>query len=319
MSQNIHDTPEHRRTLLAGVPLFRGLPAEKLEQLARHCELADFPEDHVIMALGDAGHALHVIVSGEVQVVYPARAAEVELSRLGPSEFFGEMAILNEMPRSATVRTTTPVTTLVLEREAFRSVLEASPALAVPLLEALSLRIRTADEQISDLSDQALRDPLTGLLNRRSFKDRLAEECDRTRRYGEPFSLVVLDVDHFKDVNENHGHAVGDQVLAWIGRLIGEHTRAADSAYRLGGEEFAIVCPSSEGDVAASAARRIVDVVAQARPPLDFQIRVTLSGGYASAPTDARRPDALFHLAERALLRAKAEGRNRVSAPQAAF
>lgn len=305
--------------LLARVPLFRELTGEQLGRLGRRARVVELPEDRVVLGPDDPGHALYVLMAGEVQVVSPSRSEEVELSRLGPGESFGEMAVLNRAPRSAAVRTTAPTRALRLEREAFRAEVAEDPALALTLLEVLSLRIHDADEQIGDLSDQALRDPLTGLLNRRAFRERLVEECDRTRRYGEPFSLVLLDIDHFSGLNEDYGRAVGDQVLEWIGRVLGEHTRSADSAYRIGGEEFAVICPSAEGDVAASAARRLVDVVARASPPVDFQFTVTLSAGFASAPTDARRPDALYHLADRALLRAKAEGRNRVSPPQSPF
>lgn len=311
--------PGDRRSLLARVPLFRELPEDLLAALADRSEFVEVEADAPVAALGEPGPGVFVVVDGEVQLVQPAGAGEVELSRLGPGEVFGELALLNRLPRSTTVRATRPTLLLHLAREAFREVVEASPTLALVLLEALSVRASGTDEEIGDLGDQAARDPLTGLLNRRSFRDRLAEECDRTRRYGEPFSVVVLDVDNFREINEDLGPVVGDRVLAWIGRLIGEHTRAADSAYRIGGEEFAVICPSSEGEVASAAARRLVDVVAQARPPLDFQLQVTLSAGYASAPSDARRPDALFHLADRALLRAKAEGRNRVSPPHSSF
>lgn len=305
--------------LLARVPLFRELAVDQLARLARRTEVVEFPDGRVVVGPDDPGHALYVITAGEVQVLGPSRSEEVELSRLGPGGVFGEMAVLNRAPRSAAVRTTGPTRALKLERDAFRAAVEEDPGLALVLLESLSVRVRNADEQLSDLSDQALRDPLTGLLNRRAFRERLAEECDRTRRYAEPFSLVLLDIDHFGSLNEEYGRPVGDRILEWMGRVMGEHTRSADSAYRIGGEEFAVICPSSEGDVAASAARRLVDVVADTRPPLDFQVSLTLSAGYASAPTDARRPDALYHLADRALLRAKAEGRNRVSPPHSPF
>lgn len=316
------DTPEQNmdpRRLLARIPLFGELDATRLAGLADRTESVQLADDRVVVGPDEPGDALYVLISGEAQLLKPSRSEDVELSRLGPGDFFGELSILNRAPRSLSVRTTVPTAALRLSRESFQAQVRDDPDLALAVLEALSLRARTADEQISDLSDQALRDTLTGLLNHRAFRERLTEECDRTRRYGEPFSLVLLDIDHLSTLNEDYGREAGDTVLEWVGRLMGEHTRSADSAYRIGGEEFAVICPSSEGDVAASAARRLVDVVANTRPPLDFQLRVTLSGGFASSPTDARRADALYHLAERALLRAKAEGRNRVSPPHSPF
>jgi len=250
-----------------------------------------------------------------VQVVYPAASSDFELARLGPGDFFGEMALLNDKPRSATVRALSPVETLVLDKEDFRRVVADTPGLALRLLAALSTRIRNADEQISSLSDQAVRDPLTGLLNRRAFHERLDEEVDRDRRYGSRFALVIMDVDHFKSINDTLGHVVGDEVLSWLGRILQEHTRAADSPFRIGGEEFAVLCAASDSAMTARAARRLVSVVAGARPPTDHSLRVTMSAGYASCPEHASTFEDLYEVADNALLQAKLAGRNRVGDP----
>ncbi len=301
--------------LLRKVPMFRELSDAELQQLGELCTEERFESGDDIVTIGDPGHALYIVLEGEVQVVYPARSSEYELARLGTGECFGEMALLNEMPRSATVRALEEVHTLTLEKSAFQEQLLRTPSVAVALLSTLSTRIRNADEQISGLSDKAMKDPLTGLLNRRAFNDRINEECDRTRRYGEPFSLILIDLDKFKSINDSFGHDIGDAILAWVGRLLSEHTRSADSAFRIGGEEFAVLCPSSAGQVTENAAERLVQVVANARPPVRFDLVVTMSAGFASAPMDGRRPDELFQVADRALLRAKADGRNRVCAP----
>ena len=308
--------PESSPTeLLKRVPMFRELSDDDLEQLGAACIPESFGPGEDIVHLGDPGHALYIVTEGQVQVLYPARSSEYELARLGPGECFGEMALLNDLPRSATVRSVDGVSTLTLDKKDFREQLLKRPSVAMQLLSALSRRIRNADEQISGLSDQAMNDPLTGLLNRRAFNDRLAEECDRTRRYGEPFSLILIDLDKFKSINDSFGHDTGDAILSWVGRLFTEHTRSADSAFRIGGEEFAILCPSSAGETTFNAARRLVQIIADARPPVSFDLTVTMSAGFSSAPIDGRRPDELFQIADRALMRAKAGGRNRVCAP----
>jgi len=248
-----------------------------------------------------------------VVVLFPSRSTDVELARLGPGEFFGEMAILNSKPRSATVRALGDVRVLVLEKEDFTKALEASPEIALKLLSALSVRIRNTDEQISGLTERALRDDLTGLLNRRSFHDRLSEECDRGRRYGDAFALVLLDLDHFKKINDTFGHDIGDAVLAWVGRLLGEHTRSADIPFRVGGEEFAVICPEIGVNEAGIAARRLVEVVAEAKPPTSFPLHVTMSAGFAVCPVHGKRSDQVFQAADRALMKSKSDGRNRVT------
>ena len=306
------DASEH----LLHVPLFEGLAPEALTRLGALTRTVSFPAGAKIVEIGESGLSLFVILEGQVRVLYPARSSNFELARLGPGDFFGEMALLNDKLRSATVEAMEDVELLVLEQDDFRDVLLEAPPVALQLIESLSIRIRSADEHISVLSDKAMRDPLTGLLNRRACRERVNEEVDRALRYEERFSLILLDLDEFKSINDTFGHDVGDVVLGWTGRLLTEHTRSADTPFRIGGEEFAILAPSTEGAVAHMVTQRLVDVLAEARPPVDFELRVTMSGGYACCPDHSASAEALFSVADKALFRAKAEGRNRVCSPK---
>lgn len=307
------DTPD----LLSRVPLLQDLPPAELETLASRTRRERFASGHAIVEIGTPGRSLYLLVNGEVNVVYPSVNSDYELARLGPGDFFGEMALLNDKPRSATVRAMTPVEALVLDKADFRKAVSETPGMALHLLAALSVRIRNADEQISSLSDQAVRDSLTGLLNRRAFHERLNEEVDRARRYGSTFALLIIDLDHFKSINDTLGHRTGDEVLAWVGRILLEHTRAADSPFRIGGEEFAVICPSSDGPRARLAAKRLVGVVGEARPPFDHELHVTLSAGYAACPEHGATFEDLYAVADAALYEAKRNGRNSVGDPPA--
>lgn len=302
--------------LLAKVTLFKGLPPADLVRLAAATEPEWFEPGHTIVEVGDPGRSLYVIVEGTVQVVYPARTADIELARMGPGDFFGEMALLNDKPRSATVRAQTSVRALKLERETFRRLLLDAPRVGIRILETLSFRIRAADEQISGLSDQTQRDPLTQLLNRRAFHERLAEECDRFRRHGHPFTVILADLDGFRDINDTFGYETGDAVLAWVGRIVTEHTRASDVAFRIGGEEFAVLCPCVTTDEARNVAQRLVELVSEARPPVSFDLKLSLSAGMAGCPETARRLEDLYRAADQALARAKENGRSRVCAAE---
>ncbi len=304
-----------RVDFLRRVPLFKDLETPDLERLAAAVRPQSFPPETNIVEIGEPGHSLFLILEGTVQVVQPARSADFELARLTEGNFFGEMAILNSMPRSATVRSVDPVKVLVLEKDDFQRAMADSPSVAWQLLETLSTRIRNADEQISGLSDKAMRDPLTGLLNRRAFHERLTEEADRARRYGDQFALILTDIDQFKSVNDTFGHDVGDEILSWIGRLLVEHTRSADTPFRIGGEEFAVLAPATAGEVAFAVSRRLVSLVGEARPPVDLDLRITMSAGFASCPEHGTRPTTLYSLADQALLKAKSAGRNTVCEP----
>lgn len=301
--------------LLNKVPLFKGLESDELERIASASESVSFRPGQVIVEIGDPGKALFLIVEGSVQVLYPARTSDFELARLGPGEFFGEMALLNDKPRSATVKAMGEVRALKLDKDGFRRIILDTPRVALKVLEVLSFRIRTADEQISGLSDQTQRDPLTRLLNRRAFHERISEECDRHRRYGHPFSIVLVDMDKFRDINDTFGQDAGDAALSWVGRLLTEHTRGCDIGYRIGGEEFGLLCPAIPAELARNVAQRVVEVVSEAKPPVSFDLTVTLSAGVAGCPEHAHRPDELYRIADRALLRAKTLGRNRVCDP----
>jgi len=157
------------------------------------------------------------------------------------------------------------------------------------------------------LARQAASDPLTGIANRRAFHERLGAELGRAQRYGRGLSLVLLDLDHFKAVNDRHGHQAGDRVLVLFAELLGAHSRKGELVARLGGEEFAWLMPETDRLGAYSAAERVRQAVEQRSS--DDVGTVTLSAGVSSSE-DAGDADTLFHNADRALYWAKDNGRN---------
>ncbi len=157
-------------------------------------------------------------------------------------------------------------------------------------------------------------DPLTGLANRREFDRLLLQEVARSRQSGQSFSLIMADLDHFKQVNDRFGHQEGDRALQQIGRLIQQvPKRATDAAFRIGGEEFAVLMGNTDktGAVALSETLRGVTEGARFLPTGEA---VTISLGVATFPGDGQDPGTLIAAADRALYQAKAGGRNRVAA-----
>jgi len=247
-----------------------------------------------------------VLTAGTVQVLHPNRAAHFQLARFGPGEFFGEMALLDDAPRSATAKALSEVEALVLDKVAFHELVLAHPHVWLRLLSVMSRRMRKADEHISSLNSKSMRDPLTGLHNRLSFEERLEEEASRARRYGGSFSLILVDVDEFAAVNEKHGVELADRLLAWVGRLLNEHTRASDVAFRFENDAFTILCPGTSSEVAAQLANRLVTLVAEAKPPVNADVSISVAAGTATCPDHARDGQALHYEAERALLASRA-------------
>jgi len=167
-------------------------------------------------------------------------------------------------------------------------------------------RLRESRRELERLS---ITDDLTTLFNRRYVMEALANEVRRARRLEHPFTLLMLDVDHFKEYNDAYGHLAGDAALARVATILKESTRDVDCAARYGGEEFVVLLPETEAAGATETAQRI-----QARLARDEQVggKLTLSVGVAQFPEDGESPEELLAGADAALYQAKREGRNRV-------
>jgi diguanylate cyclase (GGDEF)-like protein len=168
---------------------------------------------------------------------------------------------------------------------------------------------RRAEAELRAARDLALHDPLTGLPNRRQLDERLGQELARARRAGMPVALVVLDLDHFKRINDTLGHPVGDQVLRAAAHSLAGAVRPGDALGRVGGEEFVVVLYGAGAEEAMLVAERARAAVAAGSPR---GIRVTCSAGVAVFPQDAPDAATLFDLADGALYLAKERGRDRV-------
>ncbi len=172
----------------------------------------------------------------------------------------------------------------------------------------------------AELREQASTDSLTGLPNRRQFMGRLEEELERVRRQTTREACVLmLDLDHFKRVNDQYGHAAGDSILRHFASLLRHELRAADIAGRMGGEEFAVILPGTGMQASVGFAQRFCERLAGR--PLNFgaqQIHVSVSVGIAAINVDDLSPDAVLSRADAALYRAKDGGRNRVELATAA-
>jgi diguanylate cyclase (GGDEF)-like protein len=165
------------------------------------------------------------------------------------------------------------------------------------------------------LREESIRDPLTGLYNRRYLDDALEREFSRAKRDNYPVGIIMMDIDHFKKVNDTYGHIVGDVVLQKLAQMLGAKFRREDIICRFGGEEFLVVMPETSANNAFEKIedfrKDLENIVIEAAGQ---QIKLTISGGVAMYPFDGIVIDDIIQSADQAMYKAKAAGRNQVIA-----
>src|SRR5467141_2789095 len=169
----------------------------------------------------------------------------------------------------------------------------------------LRLPILIEYEELKRLELDAVTDPLTGLHNRRLFSESFEKELNRARRYGQPLGLVTVDLHRFKEVNDKHGHPRGDDVLRAAAATLKKSLRTSDSAFRIGGDEFALLLPQTDSAQALALSRRVQTVFAEMLQPLQLTVGVSMDHGVATFPQDGEQADQLIRVADERLYRLK--------------
>ncbi len=198
--------------------------------------------------------------------------------------------------------------------ETFNKMAQALLAERENLERKVAERTRELREANERLETMAVTDGLTGVYNHRRFKELLAQETLRSTRNKRAFSLLMLDVDHFKRFNDQFGHPAGDELLRRLCRVLSAELRGTDLLARYGGEEFVIILPDTDKELGAQVAERLRSAVEGQLSTEDWSLPVTISVGIATFAADGDSPDALMIAADQALYEAKRAGRNRVVA-----
>lgn len=239
-----------------------------------------------------------VYINGPQQVAwaYPALIAVFYLIRPIEAVVFAVVAVVALLPILAPAGDTASTATTII-------------TILVACAFAYAFSIVT-NRQRQKLMHQATKDPLTGVGNRRAFENKLFDLVNRYKRSGTPASMLLIDLDHFKRVNDRHGHAAGDQILCRITEIMNLRIRVTDSLYRIGGEEFVIILEGQDLHRATHLAEQLRTIV-EANELVADQA-VTISAGVAELKTGETGND-WMHRADEALYRAKRSGRNATS------
>jgi len=290
-------------SLLAALPLFRPLPPEQRDLLLDSATEQTFTAGHVLIRESDPPDRLFVILSGRVRVLEVATDSPVELivGELGVGEILGELSVLRNQPRSATVVAIERTHCLVIPQTEFRKVLQGSAELAVSLLRMLAGRLYETDRRLSRFAP----DPVTGLAGRRAFHDQYRRLAAVARRRKTGALLLVVDVLQLRAINDRFGYGVGDDVLRTVADALVEATRTTDLIVRHGGDEFVVFFPDAGVSDIDSVIARVSDKIKSISGKRGIPVTVACNFGvaYAQAPPDSAED--LLREADQDMLRRK--------------
>lgn len=263
---------------------------------------------------------IFVVLSGELLVCLEPRMLK-PLVRLGVGDCVGELSIIDAAPPSAFVVAAVETELLAISKPMLWRMLELQQSMALNLLRVLSRRIRENNVVLlgslvlqREYRNKAETDALTGLHNRAWFEEIFPKQLELCERTGQHASLLMLDIDHFKRVNDDYGHQSGDQALRHLGILLQKNLRATDLCARYGGEEMIVLMPGTEIAQAKLTADRLRENLAAS--PVVLQdgrlLKLQVSGGLSQWQPGVALKD-LVRAADLALYRAKEGGRNRIT------
>jgi len=264
----------------------------------------------ILFRQDDPGDGMYWIESGLLAILQGNLEDPRLLTFRHPGKVVGEIALLENIRRTASVAAILPTRLKYLSKEKFQELLALMPGSGVEIMRLLSSRLR--EVKPADYS-AGLYDHLTGALSRQAFDDRLQEEMDRARRYQYNLSLVFLDIDHFKQVNDTFGHTRGDEVLIAFVERVKANLRTTDLLFRFGGDEFVLLLHGVDQSRGPALVQHLLDDVSAMQIPGEPPLRITFSAGVSYFPVDGDTTAMLLEAADRRVYHAKRAGRGRVT------
>ena len=315
----VGEAPVLSKNEIEQLELLKGVNLDSVQGLLDHCPLREVKAGEVLIRAGDSNNFLYLVVSGRFRIHLkldedPMKAAEA-------GELIGEISLIDGQPASAYVIADADCRVLELDANILWSLVLSSPVVTFNLLLVLAQRLRQnsaliikTQELQREWEQCATIDALTGLYNRRWLNETLPRLVSRSKVGNEALSIIAIDIDDFKHYNDAYGHSAGDRVLYSVALSLLRNFRPGNLVARYGGDEFVILLPQADTQIALQIARRLQEVVANSPVSLSDGRElpsVTISQGIALLKTDDT-PDTLLAAGDAALYRAKEAGRNRI-------
>jgi len=308
-------------TELYALKALKGVSLASVEDLLESCEMRMLSTGDVLLTKGQQNRIMYMILSGKLSIHLEGPTSEA-VATLGQGETVGELSVMEGNPASAFVVAATPSRLLAVDETKFWNLVNASHDFAINLLLSLAQRLRANNSTVSnnirlqrEYQRNAMIDGLTGLYNRRWIDDALPRFVQRYARGGQPLTVLMIDVDHFKKFNDTYGHAMGDQVLVEVAKVMRSSLRPTDHVARYGGEEFTVILPDTNPEACGPVAERLrvaVHEVKLAQADGTAIPRITISLGGAAIVAGQTYLQ-LLEQADKALYQSKHTGRDRVT------
>jgi len=298
--------------------IFDHVDDKTLERLIGKHEVIEYKVGEHLISRFKNNEFVFLLLEGQAKV-YLSEGAE-SLNNIYSGESMGEISVLDGRPASVFVIAVKPCKVIKVSKEDTWLLIESSHAFTKNLLHILVDCIRMVNDQVDSsiqlqqkMATMANRDALTGLYNRHWFDEHFDGLLLRCIEANQDFSYIMIDIDHFKQVNDVYGHAAGDLVLQQTGLILSDHARTQDAAVRYGGEEMSLILPNTNLEQALNIAERLRKTIAETEFTLADQsnISITISLGCATY-TGAEDKQQLMKIADDALYQAKKNGRNQV-------
>ncbi|SNT16313.1 diguanylate cyclase (GGDEF) domain-containing protein [Noviherbaspirillum humi] len=307
---------------LQGVQLFDGASLADVAPLLAHCPVLRIAAGTRLERGADQPARLYVVLSGALEVGTDDERSDGSSSRVLAGECTGELSVLEEDSGAERIRALQESELLMIDAPTVWRLIDASNGVARNLLRLLSFRIRAANAQLRRRQklgefyrQLSMVDGLTGLQNRAWLDSHFPGMVDEAQAGGNPLSVILIDLDHFKRFNDEHGHLVGDEALKAAGKAITGALRPTDFAVRYGGEELMVILPGTGQAGGMMVAERLRERLRQSVIFSDMRLplpHMTASLGVATFQLDQSAPE-LIAAADAALYRAKEAGRDRIS------
>ena len=301
------------KSLFSACPLFQEVDNDSLQSILDLFTTHNLQCDSILLTPDRPNDYLYLIIEGQLSV-HLSSIDTPPIGFINRGDYTGEVSFLDHQHPSAFVIACQPSRVMRLHRCYLAQIYAITPVIQRNLLTALCNRIRSGNNSLTYSQHNAHIDSLTKLPNRRWLDYAFQRERQSSLDNQQPLCMIMLDVDHFKDYNDQHGHLAGDTVLQFISQHLHEQLRPHDSIARFGGEEFVILLPNLSLSEAAEVAERLRHCLASQSkiPDTDPQLpSVSISLGVAQLKPDDELT-CLLHKADQALYQAKQQGRNQV-------